>query len=1085
MAGNCAVNLLCHLSFPGYSFFLFTLGYSFPTQLLICIYIIPDCYLLSRLLLTFNLQIAFMQLRHFHIILLFLFAALSCSAVAQNLNPYYNFKHLNVENGLAQNIVYHFLQDSRGYMWMGTRDGITLYDGVRTINFRHDDQDKKTIAGNFITRILEDADQQIWIGNSGGIDLFNRNDNSFTHFAIPAADGHLEDTYCVLLGFANESDLWFIETHAKAIKIFNTRTKKFRFVIPTDAVDGMLYIDPAMREVHIWTYLSIGTTHYDFKKDSLIREQHFFSKEKNEAGLSLQVFHVFFQNDTTAWLSTAKGLIELNPVSGNYKTYNKMGRDPVIEIRYVTMSPKGLLWVSTGGYGIYTFDTQTKKFIDNFRNYVSDPFSICNNNIVALYFDNVGNIWCGSYGNGVSYAKVETKLFSKHLSKNEMGQWKKENNVYAIAADQQENIWCILQDVRGFWLLDSSLIVKDFRAPKLENGKPFDGSLYQIFFDGKSSAWCTSDRGLFRYNTISNTMKQVYYPRLSEELFGSYWSNTIIRLHDSSLLFSTMGGLYRISKQNGQEIIQPFSELNKKAFKSFDLIFEDDKNNIYAKDIGGNLYILGVSGTTGNYILKKSLRFSADITQFFEDQANVYIASSQGLFILHKKNLIIEKFSVNGSLPFTSVNNVLAEKNNIWLFGDKGLYYYNLTEKTGRLYTIEDGLPSNSFNEFCIVFTSSGKCIAGTNNGLLAFYPEKLHDTLYAPRAQLINMHVNDSVKSFISNPQETSKITLAHYQNTFSFDFSCISFQHVEACTYEYKLDNYDEHWINSGTTHYTRYSKIPPGKYNFQLRILDAKGKASPYVKALGIEIKNAFWQTTVFKLMMAALFLLFIWLLIKWYLTTKIRKQQRAFEKQQAIEKERTRIATDMHDDLGAGLSSIRFLSEKVKRNIFSDVTKNDIEKILSSSSELMDKMNEIVWAMNEKNDSLPDLLVYIRSYAKEYCEENGLLCEIRLPENIPDVFISGEIRRNIFLTVKESLHNIMKHAGAGEVEIRFHIDRGLAVSIRDNGRGFEITESENKGNGLKNMQKRIESIGGSFKMSNPNGVVIEIQVPLSGI
>ena len=169
---------------------------------------------------------------------------------------------------------------------------------------------------------------------------------------------------------------------------------------------------------------------------------------------------------------------------------------PVLEIRSAAMSPRGLLWVSTGGFGMYTFDMQTKKFVENFRNFILDPFSICSNNIVSIYFDRVGNIWCGSFGNGVSYANVETRFFSKNLSKEELDPWKKENNVYSIHSDQKGNAWCILQDVLGFWMLDSNLKIKEFRRPLLKNGKPYKGSLYEIFFDGENAAWCTTDRGL-------------------------------------------------------------------------------------------------------------------------------------------------------------------------------------------------------------------------------------------------------------------------------------------------------------------------------------------------------------------------------------------------------------------------------------------------------------------------------------------------------------------------------------------------------------------------------------------------------------
>jgi signal transduction histidine kinase len=186
--------------------------------------------------------------------------------------------------------------------------------------------------------------------------------------------------------------------------------------------------------------------------------------------------------------------------------------------------------------------------------------------------------------------------------------------------------------------------------------------------------------------------------------------------------------------------------------------------------------------------------------------------------------------------------------------------------------------------------------------------------------------------------------------------------------------------------------------------------------------------------------------------------------------------------MHDDLGAGLSTIRFLSEKVKRNSFSDVTKDDADKIVINSNELVEKMNDIIWAMNEKNDSLEDLLFYSRSYAMEYCEDNNLECNVFLPDPIPDIFISGEIRRNIFLTIKESLHNIVKHASASKVEIRFDIDEHLMVRILDNGKGM-MENQQGEGNGLINMQKRMALLNGSLTMKTEQGVVIEFQVPLN--
>ncbi len=210
-------------------------------------------------------------------------------------------------------------------------------------------------------------------------------------------------------------------------------------------------------------------------------------------------------------------------------------------------------------------------------------------------------------------------------------------------------------------------------------------------------------------------------------------------------------------------------------------------------------------------------------------------------------------------------------------------------------------------------------------------------------------------------------------------------------------------------------------------------------------------------------------------------KTIKTEEELQRKMAIEKERTRIAADIHDDLGAGLSTIRFLSEKVKRNSFSEITKTDTEKIVTNANELVQKMNELIWAMNEKNDTLEDLLFYTRSYAAEYGEENNLNLNIHLPEIIPDVMISGEVRRNVFLTVKECLHNIVKHADAKNVALHISANENLLIHIKDDGIGLsEITSSD--GNGLRNMQKRVQSIGGHLEIINANGVEVNMNVPL---
>ena len=210
-------------------------------------------------------------------------------------------------------------------------------------------------------------------------------------------------------------------------------------------------------------------------------------------------------------------------------------------------------------------------------------------------------------------------------------------------------------------------------------------------------------------------------------------------------------------------------------------------------------------------------------------------------------------------------------------------------------------------------------------------------------------------------------------------------------------------------------------------------------------------------------------------------KALKAEDELQRKMELEKERTRRASDMHDDLGAGLTRIKFIAENISEKTKDAALQPDMEKLKTSSIELVENMAEIIWAMNEKNNSLEDLIFYLRSYAVDYCTENGLACEFTLQENIPVKIIGGEVRRNVFLVLKESLHNIVKHAGAKKVTINFQADEKLSLIIADDGRGYEETMHK-RGNGLLNIVQRAKALNGKFSISNSSGTVIRFEVPL---
>ena len=215
-------------------------------------------------------------------------------------------------------------------------------------------------------------------------------------------------------------------------------------------------------------------------------------------------------------------------------------------------------------------------------------------------------------------------------------------------------------------------------------------------------------------------------------------------------------------------------------------------------------------------------------------------------------------------------------------------------------------------------------------------------------------------------------------------------------------------------------------------------------------------------------------------------RARNLLQEYEKEMAVyraqQEERERISADMHDELGSGMTAIRLMSEIARNKMQGASVPPELEKISASANDVLNKMNAIIWSMNHNNDTLDSLLAYIRTYAHEFFENTSISCRVFVPEQVSELEISGVKRRNIFLCVKETLHNIVKHSGATQVAIRILIDEALHIEISDNGVGIEKGKATQFGNGLKNMKRRMETIGGSYEISSEEGTLTILRLPL---
>jgi signal transduction histidine kinase/ligand-binding sensor domain-containing protein len=461
---------------------------------------------------------------------------------------------------------------------------------------------------------------------------------------------------------------------------------------------------------------------------------------------------------------------------------------------------------------------------------------------------------------------------------------------------------------------------------------------------------------------------------------------------------------------------------------------------------------------------------------------NVWVGTRyHGIYFLRFKDLRLDsvmQFTTKDGLTDNFVYTITCDSsNNIWAGTQTGLD--KLFLKNGR-YIIGNVSRNNDFFQSIhkIVIAKDNTVWALSNEGtVLKVSPVTLQHSYSIPQLSFTDMKVD-------GNSFTVTSAKFSFNQNNFSFSVAAPSFIDEKSILYSYLLEgSSNNNWSDASNLSTFNFINLAPAHYILKVKCEFPEDMYAAQTISYSFTIEPPWWQTWWFRIVTGIFIIGFLIAAVRFYYKRKLEKTKAILEKQQAIEKERTRIATDMHDDLGAGLSRIKFLSETIGiKKQKDEPIEEDISKIRDYSHEMIEKMGEIVWALNEKNDSLSDLLAYTRSYAVGYLSQNGISCTVEAPDQLSQDFVSGEFRQNIFLTVKEALHNIVKHSQANHVTIKIKSDTLLEILIQDDGIGFEKKNIRPYSNGLFNMEKRVKEIGGQISITSEKGTIVHISVPL---
>jgi signal transduction histidine kinase len=387
--------------------------------------------------------------------------------------------------------------------------------------------------------------------------------------------------------------------------------------------------------------------------------------------------------------------------------------------------------------------------------------------------------------------------------------------------------------------------------------------------------------------------------------------------------------------------------------------------------------------------------------------------------------------------------------------------------------------------------TSDGLLWFPTSKGLAVIDPAKVTVNPLWPPVVIEGVTVDDqSVAIPRANPPgQPSELLIEPGKQRFEFRYAGLSFTAPEKVRFKYRLEGLESDWVDAGARRVAYYSFLKPGEYNFRVLACNNDGVWNEDGAAISLRVLPHFWQTWWFTGVAMLGGAGAVGGAARTATRRRLRQRMEKLERQRALERERARIAKDIHDDLGASLTRIIMLSQSGHADA-DDPRQSaaDLEQIYLIARELTRAMDEIVWAVSPQHDTLDSLVTYLGKFSQDFLSVAGIRCRLDVPIALPPWPVTAEVRHNLFLAFKEALHNVLKHAAATEVRISLtRFDSGFFFLINDNGRGFDPAQTAappappspnyklrlSSGNGLSNMRRRLEEIGGAFEIKSSPG------------
>ncbi len=1022
-------------------------------------------------------------------VLICLFLLISLNLYSQRSTL--SFQHLAPENGMAQDKINCINQDKDGFIWVSSYNGISKFDGHSMKKLRYNSKDSLKVEAIIPSCIFRDHKDRMWMGEGNTIfryDFLNGEmkcyrDDSIFKKKIGKLDitAICEDVSGNIWIGTRKGLFQFIENKHELSEYLNDTTNNYLESYNKNRITDLL----SDKHGNIWVGTLFGIYKFNIITHKFVQpyKMQFSADVYND-----RINSVEFDKEGHLWISIFDyGIKVMDTATNKVSVINVNATKGQLNsnmIQKILCDDDGNIWLAHDTKGINIYHTKTKTY-ESYKHDESDIQSLVDDRISTLFKDKFGMIWIGTQTEGVDRVSRMQSNFNTYTQHPGKSNTPCENGILSACEDKVGNLWIGSQN--GLMYYDrTKQTFTCFHHEENHSNSLSNDQIHAVAVDHNEMVWIGTNNGLNVYNPRTRKWKNYLPDKKIPSSISNEVINSICVRSNGEIWIGTNNLICRYQPKGDCFETRYNNENIKKISREFYMrIFEDSKHTMWVASSRGGVYNLDDSikifKRYSNDPKKPNCLPSNSVNDFAEDMdGNIWMATNWGIAKLNKETQTFNVYNTSDGLAINKINQLkIADDGKIWVATNAGLSELSFDDRgkpVVKNYNATDGLQSNLFYECASLKLHTGELLFGGSKGFNLFRPESIVFNKTIPEVEISSFSILDKEIDNLSQVLELKKLKLSHTQNFFSFDMAAISFDYPEKNQYAYQLEGFDKTMIQCGNRYHVSYTNIPPGIYTLHVIASNNDGVWNNEGLRLQIEITPPFWMTWYFRSIMIAVLLISLIIIVRFISTRKLRKQLAFIEQQREIENIRSRISRDIHDEIGSGLTRISVLGEMMKTDITNkkENVSTTINKIIASSREITGNLSEIVWTINPQYDNLQSLLSYMRNYINKCFEDSSIECTIIFPSKVSPIQIHPDIKRNIFLVLKESLNNIMKHSKAKNVAISFEInEKKFKLTIADDGIGFMENNKNEFGNGIKNIQTRMNDIKASCKIISTPG------------